>query len=453
MRSGGSESTAGARRRRRPRRTKPWAVLGRVLVCTLSIAVLLASGVTWYVYRDLTHGMQTSNALDEAKAEAPKHLDNAVNLLLIGLDSRRDMNGKDLPKKLLQDELHAGSSSEVGGYNTNTLILMHIPANGGKVTAFSIPRDDYVDIPGTGHKRKIKEAYDNAKYVAENKLAAQGVKDPVELEHKGREAGRAATLRTVQAFLGVPIDHFAEVNLLGFYDIAGALGGVEVCLNGPVKDHYSGADFPAGRQQLNASQALAFVRQRHGLPNYDLDRTHRQQAFLSSVATKLKNGGVFGDVGKMRSLLDVVKKDLVIDNSWDVLDFAQQASNLTGGNAEFFTLPIERYDQIGDQDVNIVDPVKIKAIVAGAIAHDPAISPSGAAVPPPPPPPSTTAAAGPTGSAPGATSSPSATSKRRGTQSTPPPSTVPPPPVTPVDPPSTGPQGGSVKMGGIPCVN
>ncbi len=349
----------------------PRAVLAlRAMVWAASAVVLVTCGVTWYAYHSLTDGMTTSNALDSIKKNAPKHLDSSVNLLLIGLDSRKDMDGNDLPKEFVQDQLHAGSS-QIGYYNTNTLILMHIPKGGGKVQAFSVPRDDYVqtyngDGSVQGHF-KIKEAYSNAYAGAHDKLAAKGMKG-AKLEGKSREAGRQATLATVQKFLDVPIDHFAEVNLLGFYDIAKVLQPITVCLKHPVKDHYSGADFPKGVSKLNAKQSLAFVRQRHGLLNGDLDRTRRQQAFISSVTHELKSQGAWSDLGKLQGLFDVVKKDLVLDQSWDVLDFAQQAPNLTGGNVVFHTLPITGFGTRNKESVNLVDPVQVRKIVQQAFA-------------------------------------------------------------------------------------
>ncbi|MFC5722908.1 LCP family protein [Streptomyces gamaensis] len=352
------------RRSGRPDRA---ASVARIAVCLASAAVMVTSGVGWFAYHWVNNGLITSSALDALRKGAPPKLDDSVNLLLIGLDSRKDMDGNDLPKEFVQQELHAGSS-EIGGYNTNTLILMHIPADGGKVTAFSIPRDDYVEIAGGRGEHKIKEAYGIAKAEAEDKLAAQGVKG-AELEHRSREAGREATLATVQNFLGVPIDHFAEVNLLGFYDIAKVVQPVQVCLRKPVKDRYSGADFPAGPQELNARQALAFVRQRHGLTNGDLDRTHRQQAFLSSVTHKLKDEGVWSDLGKLQGLFDVVKKDIVLDNRWNILDFAQQAPNLTGGKAEFHTLPIAGFAKRKGEDVNLVDVEKVRSLVQSMIGQ------------------------------------------------------------------------------------
>ncbi|WIX98797.1 LCP family protein [Amycolatopsis mongoliensis] len=335
----------------------------RIAVGLASLLVLAGTGVAATMLSELTGALATSDALG---AGSPKSSGGDVNLLLIGLDSRKDQDGNPLPPQIL-DQLHAGDGNE-GGYNTNTLILLHIPGDGGKVSAVSIPRDDYVavsGIPGYTHA-KIKEAYGLAKAQAEQALAAHGVTGKADLEHQGREAGRKKTLETVRTFLDVPIDRFAEVNLAGFYDLATALGGVEVCLDHPVADSYSGANFPAGHQTLNGAQALSFARQRHGLTNGDLDRTHRQQAFLSSAAQKLRSAGTFTDLGKLRALIDTAQKDVVVSAGWDVLAFAQQARNLTGGNLEFTTLPIKGYAKIDGQDVNTVDVDRVRSAVRTA---------------------------------------------------------------------------------------
>jgi hypothetical protein len=99
--------------------------------------------------------------------------------------------------------------------------------------------------PGHDHI-KIKEAYRLKKAGTEQQLVHSGITDQRELERRGRESGRAATMSAVRDLTGVPIDHFAELNLAGFYDLTDALGGVEVCLNQPVSEDYSGADFPGG---------------------------------------------------------------------------------------------------------------------------------------------------------------------------------------------------------------
>ncbi|MFJ6770616.1 LCP family protein [Kitasatospora sp. NPDC091257] len=367
---------AGTDGRAAARRSSPVLIAGRVVACTVGFAVFAASGVVWYEYKQLTDGMTTSGVIAETKKDAPKHLDNSVNLLLIGLDSRKNMDGTDLPPEFVQDELHAGHSSDIGGYNTNSLILLHIPANGGKVQAVSIPRDDYVMTYGADGSQlgmaKIKEAYGAAKDKADAGLRAKGLKG-ADLEKAGRDIGRAATIRTVQKFLDQPIDHIAEVNLMGFYDIAKALQPIEVCLTHDTRDpamegQGSGADFHKGVNKLNASQALSFVRQRHNLDgpdgnSGDFARTHRQQAFISSVVHNLKQKGVIGDLGKMQELMGVMQKDLVIDNEWNVLDFAQQAPNLTGGNVEFNTLTFDGFGTRNGQDVNLVTPAKVQKVV------------------------------------------------------------------------------------------
>lgn len=360
-RSGGAHH-----RHRAPRQpSRLRAALSRSFMTLVSVGAVGLTGAGYYVAHGALGGITVSNAL---QPDDPRSSGDNMNILLIGLDSRKDQEGNDLPWSILK-HLHAGDSDD-GGYNTNTLILVHVGAD-NKVVAFSIPRDDWVPftgVPGYNHI-KIKEAYGLTKQYVANKLANQGTSSQKELETKGREAGRAATLRAVRSLTGVPIDYFAEVNLAGFFDLAQTLGGVDVCLNHAVYDSYSGADFPAGRQRLDASEALAFVRQRHGLDNGDLDRTHRQQAFLSSVMKELQDSGTFTNVDKLKNLMAVARKDVVLSSGWSE-DMIQRLGELAGGNVEFLTLPVVRYDNIDGQDVNIVDPTAIKAEVAAALGTD-----------------------------------------------------------------------------------
>jgi LCP family protein required for cell wall assembly len=364
-RSGGAH-----RRHRAVRQPSPLRKgVTRAFMTLVSTAAVLMTGAGWYVAHGALGGITVSDALSP---DDPRSSGDNMNILLIGLDSRKDQDGNDLPNSILK-QLHAGDSDD-GGYNTNTLILVHVSAD-NKVVAFSIPRDDWVPfngVPGYNHI-KIKEAYGLTKQYVAQKLANQGASSQKELETKGREAARAATLRAVRSLTGVPIDYFAEVNLAGFYDLAQSLGGVNVCLNHAVYDSYSGADFPAGPQRLDASEALAFVRQRHGLDNGDLDRTHRQQAFLSSVMRELQDSGTFSNIGKMQSLMAVARKDVVLSAGWDENMFRRMgdiAGSAAANQLEFRTLPVVRYDNIGGQDVNIIDPTAIKAEVAAAIGVD-----------------------------------------------------------------------------------
>ncbi|MFF3573706.1 LCP family protein [Nocardia jiangxiensis] len=339
-------------------------IVGRLAVAAAAVVVVSGTGFAYYTEKSFDQGFTRSNVISSEDAAA---LDGDVNILLIGLDTRKDRNGNDLPEQVM-DRLHAGDGSE-GGYNANSLILVHIPKNLTKITAFSIPRDDYVPvtgIPGYDHA-KIKEAYGLEKAAVEQKLIDQGVDEKGELERRGREAGRESMVRTVKALTGVPINRFAEISLVGFYDLATILGGVDVCLNHAVDDeYYSGAVFPAGPQHLDAARALSFVRQRHGLDNGDLDRTHRQQAFLTAAATQLQKSGTLTDIGKLRQLINAAQNDVVLSQGWNILDFAQTMGKAGSIPIEFQTLPIRGYQSIDNQDVNIIDPAAIKHAVRTA---------------------------------------------------------------------------------------
>ncbi|NNH68786.1 LCP family protein [Nocardia uniformis] len=358
-----------ARHRARPTRGSRVRGLMRLLAAMASTVVLGATAFGFYASAGLESGFFRSDAISDEDARA---LDGDLNILLIGLDTRKDFDGKDLAPEILS-ALHAGDS-DVGGYNANSLILVHIPKDLSKIVAFSIPRDNYVAVSGIpGYKNvKIKEAYGLKKAAVEQDLRSRGVTDEVELEHRSREAGRASIVQTVRTLTGVPINRFAEISLAGFYDLANAVGGVDVCLNNAVDDStYSGAKFPAGRQHLDGAQALAFVRQRHGLPNGDLDRTRRQQAFLMSVAKSLEDSGTFTDLRRLGNLVDVAHKDTVLSTGWNLLDFASVLGRAGAIPVEFRTLPILRYDNVNGQDVNIVDPDAIKREVRTAFGMPP----------------------------------------------------------------------------------
>jgi LCP family protein required for cell wall assembly len=217
---------------------------------------------------------------------------------------------------------------------------------------------------------KIKQAYGLAFDQESRRTAGQAGLDSTQRQQQERDAGRRAEITTVSQFLGgVPIDHFVEVTLVSFYEIAQVVQPITVCVNADTQDRYSGADFHKGFQQINASQALAFVRQRrddiHPALNFtDLDRERRQQAFIASLAYQLKQADTFANPLKMTGILDVAKQNTAVDSGLNLLSFAAQASNLTGGNVTYYTLPIDHFgtDPLGE-DVNFVSLPMIQATV------------------------------------------------------------------------------------------
>jgi len=343
-----------------------WGAAGKAgyaLSCVAAALVLAISGFSYFVVKAV-------GSIGGSHAIVSGPSIGAQNILLMGLESRTDWQGNILPDDVLK-ALHACNRQEIqagcGGNATNTLILIHIPAGGKKAVGFSIPRDDWVTFANTlGNQQvgKIDQAYGVSMATKENQLAGQGLSQ-TQIAFEGNEAGRAAAVATVEQLTGVHVDHFAEINLDGFYELAKVLGGVEVCLNHPVPyDPNSGFSAAhAGYQHLNAKKALAFVRQRDGLTNGDLDRTHRQQAFLDSVIHQMRTEGILGDLGKIQGLLSVAKQYVITDSGWNLLDFITQMRSLTAGNLRFYTLPIVGYETIAGQKANEVNPAYIQQLV------------------------------------------------------------------------------------------
>ena len=132
----------------------------------MSSVIVVVTGIAWMTYQDVSTGITTSTALDDARPE----MGVDQNILIMGLDSRRDQQGQPLPQDIL-DAMHAGDESS-GNYDADVLIVVHVPAGDGPVIAISIPRDDYVDLPGcptSDCQGKIKAAY---------RLAYESVMDP-----------------------------------------------------------------------------------------------------------------------------------------------------------------------------------------------------------------------------------------------------------------------------------
>ena len=363
------------------RRPNPALRTFQVMLVVVSMVVF---GGTWYAWSKLTDltGLTTANVISPGKSTSPLA---EQNILMVGLDTRTDAQGNPLPQDIL-NQLHAGGADD-GGDTTDTMLVIHIPAGGGAASAISIPRDSYVQLANDYGKHKINSAYSRAKNDAYSTLSKQGLSG-ADLETKSAEAAAKESIQTVEQFTGLSITHYAAVNLAGFYYISQAVGGVPVCLVAPVKDSFSGANFPAGQQNIEGASALAFVRQRHGLPNGDLDRIKRQQAFMSSMAKTVLSAGTLASPGKLNDLIAAVKKAVVIDQGWDVLQFAEQLQGMSTGNIKFQTIPIVSItlQTPNDGDAVQVDPAQVQEFVQQTIAaaggaSSTSASPSGAAKP------------------------------------------------------------------------
>jgi cell wall biosynthesis protein len=332
----------------------------RALATALAVAVVIGTGVAWNNVRSFEDGIFHMWAPSLGKGGD----DGAIDILLVGLDSRTDAHGNPLSN----EELAALRAGDEEATNTDTIILIRIPNNGKSATAISIPRDSYVAAPGLG-KTKINGVYGQTREAKRTSLVKAG-DSAADAAAQGTEAGREALIKTVADLTGVTVDHYAEIGLLGFALITDALGGVDVCLKQPVFEPLSGADFPAGQQRLDGPEALSFVRQRHDLPRGDLDRVVRQQVVMASLAHRVISGKTLSSPATLKRLEAAVQRSVVISSGWDVMDFVQQMQKLAGGRVAFATIPVldgAGWSDDGMQSVVRVDPHQVADWVASLL--------------------------------------------------------------------------------------
>src|ERR1700742_90329 len=332
----------------------------RAIASVTAALVVLVTGVAWGKVRSFEDGIYHVFAPSLGRGGD----DGALDILLVGMDSRADAHGNPLSKEELAT-LRAGD--EVAS-NTDTIILVRIPDNGKSATAISIPRDTYVSAPGLG-KTKINGVYGETKEEKRVSLVKSGMAAD-EAEREGTEAGRESLIKTVADLTGVTVDHYAEIGLLGFSLITDALGGVKVCLKQPVFEPLSGADFPAGPQKLNGPQALSFVRQRHELPRGDLDRVVRQQVVMSSLAHQVISSKTLSSPATMNRLQSAIQRSVVLSSGWDIMDFVNQLQKLAAGKIAFATIPVldeSGWSDDGMHSVVRVDPHQVQDWVGGLL--------------------------------------------------------------------------------------
>ncbi|HEY3630802.1 MAG TPA: LCP family protein [Jatrophihabitantaceae bacterium] len=330
---------------------------GRIVIAMLSVAALVGSGIAWATYRQFTQGIQHGAQLPSLPKNA-KRIDNAKdqNILLLGNDSIAGATAAEVAA--------LGTTTDRNDSATDTMMVLHVPADGSKASIISFPRDSWVSIPGHGMD-KINAAYVDGF----NDAASQGVNDLLSKQ----SAGILLSAKTISNLTGLQIDHYVQVNLLGFYEISEAVGGVDLCLNEAQNastegdsthpNGYSGINLKKGwNRGVKGKQALAFVRQRHGLPLGDIDRITRQQYFLSAVFHKATSGSTLLNPFRLQKLLNSVKRSLITDPKLNILSFVSEFSKIAGGNITMGTPPW-KFGKEGDQDVVVVDPAAVKTYV------------------------------------------------------------------------------------------
>ncbi|MER7080620.1 transcriptional attenuator, LytR family [Saccharopolyspora kobensis] len=343
-------------------------IAGRSALALFSAVVLGITAIGWIVVDQLSD-VSSAKVLADAPP-TPNDDDGATDVLLVGSDSRTDAQGNPLPDSVLKQL----RTEAIGGLNTDSLVVIRVPHSNAPTTAVSIPRDTYAQVPG-GRPEKINAVYGLTKSTAAEQLRSQG-RPEFEVEREAQLAGQRALVQTVQNLTGLRIDHYAEINLLGFYELTEAVGGVEVCLQQDTSDKDSGAEFTAGRHIISGGDALSFVRQRHGLPRGDLDRIVRQQVFMAALANKVLSTGTLTDPAMVNDLVQATRRAVVLDEGWEPLGFVEQMQEIAAGRVTFLTLPVTETNARDDRGQSIVnvDPAAAQRFFAGLTSAPPGLT-------------------------------------------------------------------------------
>lgn len=275
----------------RPRRWPKRVALGAGVLVVLA-GVLVVTGVVYarIRYDEITKVKITTLTKQPTKPGAP------FDILLVGSDSRQFVDSGSEAQSF-------GSGSTVTGQRSDVIIIARVVPATHQVLMLSIPRDTWVHIPGNvpyvSGMNRINAAFNN---------------------------GPALLVQTIQTDLGIPINHYVEVNFEGFSNIVNALGGIYLDFSTPVYDHNSGLSIDhTGCQLVMGTQALALVRSRDeyyevspGVFDYDgmgdWSRIRRQDAFFRAVIARVDSE--FTNPIALNDFINATVHDVTIDDTF-----------------------------------------------------------------------------------------------------------------------------------------
>jgi LCP family protein required for cell wall assembly len=287
-------------------------------VLTVVVVVLLVVGLfAW----NLWSSFDKADRLDDAfpAGDRPAAVEGAQTVLLLGSDARGTDEGEDLSGR------------------SDTIMLVHIPADHESVSVMSIMRDNWVDIPGHG-EGKINAA-----------MSLGGV---------------PLVVQTVEQFVDTRIDHVAIVDFESFAAISDSLGGVRV-ENPAAFTAVSGERFEEGALTLSGSDALAFVRERKAFATGDYRRAANQQRFLKGMLSGILSPDTLLNPFRVSELVSAVSPHLTVDDGidpWYLLSTIWSAREIRSGDVHFFTSPTLGTGWRGGQSVVLPDEEELEVV-------------------------------------------------------------------------------------------
>ncbi len=286
-----------------------------IICAVLALLIVAVAGLYFYLNSQLTRRNVLVDYAGRPVAAAGQ------NWLITGSDSRQGLTAR--------QERQLATGHDIGGHRSDTILVLHMPANGGPAVLISLPRDSYVSIPGFG-MNKINAAF------------AFG--------------GPRLLAETVQNNTGLRIDHYMQIGFGGFVHVVDAVGGVDICIKQPLRDPAAGLNLKRGCQTLDGAQALGFVRSRHLFANQDLQRVQDQRLLMKALLRKMTSPGVilnpFSSIPASLGVADT----LTVDKGTSLYQLIRVAFALR--SPQTTTVPIATGEVLAVGDVLIWDHAK-----------------------------------------------------------------------------------------------
>jgi LCP family protein required for cell wall assembly len=287
---------------------------------SLALLLVAVTGTGFVLLKHFDANLQQDDIRGLLGAQPVNLHPQAENIMVLGSDSRQGLS-KAYGSGLVTDQ-------------SDTLMIIHIPADRKWAEVMSIPRDSWVNIPackmGDGQMSAPQQYKINEAFAIGN------------LDGNHTALGVACTVKTIEQNTGIYIDHFIVVNFTGFKDMVAALGGVYECNPTPINDPNSNLHLAAGTHLLTPAQALGYVRARYTLGNgSDLERIGRQQAFMSSLVSRVKSE-LLNPIA-IYKFLDATTRSLTIDSQLGgitgLYNLGESLRGIPSNKIAFFTVP------------------------------------------------------------------------------------------------------------------
>jgi LCP family protein required for cell wall assembly len=334
-----------------------------MLVATnVLVAVTLLAAGSVYGYVTWRFGQIKRISIPSIGGHPAEPPGSPMTILVVGSDSRAGITGPDAK--------NFGNATQVGGQRSDTIMLLHVDPRSTSATLMSIPRDLWVPIPGKTYSQRINTTFDT---------------------------GPDLLVQAVQQSLGIPVDHYVEVNFNSFRQIVNAVGGVKQYFPTPARDVYSNLVIPAaGCYALTGDQALQYVRSRHyeyyanGRWHFeaesDLARIRRQQEFIKKMMGKAQSTGLTNPL-RLNSIVSAIANNLTVDKGFSLstmLSLAKRFRSLSPAALPSVTVPTNPA-VIQGNDVLVLKQPDASQAVAQFLGQSPAAAPTASSLPAPPP--------------------------------------------------------------------